>query len=130
MVALIDVESALTLFAEGIAGRYYHIKPTSEFSNRQFALADDQTAMAVDTVFVPDELDYPDAAAYRVLVMLQLGQKEFGTYRFDLTTAKQRLPRLAEFKAPDSRTRASDFALFFAHAPHPGLLKRLFSLCR
>lgn len=129
MVALIDVESALTLFAEGIAGRYYHIKPTSEFSNRQFTLADDQTAMAVDTVFVPDELDYPDAAGYRVLVMLQLGQKEFGTYRFDLTTAKQRLPRLAELVAPDLRIRASDFALFFAHAPHPGLLKRLFLAC-
>ncbi len=129
MVALIDVEAALTLFAEGIAGRYYHIKPSSEFSNRQFSLTDDQTAMAVDTVFVPDELDDPDAAAYRVLVMLQLGQKEFGTYRFDLATARQRLPRLAELAAPDTRIRASDFALFFAHAPHPGLLKRLFLAC-
>ena len=49
MVALIDVEAALTLFAEGIAGRYYHIKPTSEFASRQFSLDDDQTAMAVDT---------------------------------------------------------------------------------
>ncbi len=129
MVALIDVEAALTLFAEGIAGRYYHIKPTSEFASRQFALDDDQTAMAVDTVYVPDELDYPDAAAYRVLVMLQLGQKEFGTYRFNLARATERIPRLAELEAPNARIRASDFALFFAHAPHPGLLKRLFLAC-
>ena len=129
MVALIDVESALTLFAEGIAGEYYHIKPTSEFGSRQFTLEDDQTAMAVDTVYVPDELDYPDAAAYRVLVMLQLGQKEFGTYRFALATAIERIPALAELAAPDARIRASDFALFFAHAPHPGVLKRLFLAC-
>ena len=129
MVALIDVEAALTLFAEGIAGQYYHIKPTSEFGSRQFTLDDDQTAMAVDTVYVPDELDYPDAAVYRVLVMLQLGQKEFGTYRFALATAVERLPALAELQAPDARIRASDFTLFFAHAPHPGILKRLFLSC-
>jgi len=129
MVALVDVESALTLFAEGIAGRYFHIKPTSEFGARQFVLEDDQTAMAVDTVYVPDELDYPDPAAYRVLVMLQLGQKEFGTYRFDLSQARERIPALARLNGPDPRLRASDFTLFFAHAPHPGLLKRLFLAC-
>ncbi len=129
MVALIDVEAALTLFAEGIAGRYYHIKPSSEFASRQFTLDDGQTAMGVDTVYVPDELDYPDSAAYRVLVMLQLGQKEFGTYRFNLAGAAERIPRLAELAAPDARIRASDFTLFFAHAPHPGLLKRLFLVC-
>lgn len=129
MVALIDVESALTLFAEGIAGRYYHIKPTSEFGGRQFALEDEQTAMAVDTVYVPDELDYPDSAAYRVLVMLQLGQKEFGTYRFQIDVARERIADLATLPAPESQMRASDFALFFAHVPHPGLLKRLFLAC-
>lgn len=129
MVALIDVESDLTLFAEGIAGCYYHIKPTSEFGGRQFTLEDEQTAMAVDTVYVPDELDYPDSAAYRVLVMLQLGQKEFGTYRFALDTARERIADLATLPAPESQMRASDFALFFAHVPHPGLLKRLFQAC-
>lgn len=129
MVALIDVESALTLFAEGIAGRYYHIKPVSEFGGRQFELEDDQTTMAADTVYLPDELDYPDSAAYRVLVMLQLGQKEFGTYRFQIDQAHERIPDLANLPLPEPRMRASDFALFFAHAPHPGLLKRLFLAC-
>jgi len=126
MVTLIDVEAALTLFAEGIAGRYYHIKPASEFGGRQFDLQDEQTAMAVDTVYVPDELDYPDSAAYRVLVMLQLGQKEFGTYRFQMDVALTRIPALTGLSTPQSRMRASDFALFFAHVPHPSLLKRLF----
>ena len=126
MVALIDVEAALTLFAEGIAGSYFHIKPASEFGSRQFDLREEQTAMAADTVYVPDELDYPDSAGYRVLVMLQLGQKEFGTYRFQLATATTRIPALADLPTPAARMRASDFALFFAHAPHPGFLKRLF----
>ena len=52
MVALVDVEVALTLFAEGIAGRYYHIKPTSEFHSRHIDLPADQTAMASDTAMV------------------------------------------------------------------------------
>ncbi len=129
MVALVDVEAALTLFAEGIAGHYYHIKPVSEFGQRQFSLEDDQTAMAVDTVYVPDELDYPDPAAYRVLVMLQLGQKEFGTYRFDFEEARGRIPALSKLPTPDVRLRASDFTAFFSRVPHPGLLKRLFLAC-
>lgn len=129
MIALVDVETELTLFAEGIAGRYYHIKPTSELTSRSLDLDDGQTAMATDTVWVPDALDYPDAAGFRVLVMQQLGQREFGTYRFLMDTARQRIPLLAAFTPPDERLRESDFATFFRHVEVPGLLKRLFAIC-
>ena len=129
MTALIDVEAELTLFAEGIAGRYYHIKPTSEFNSRALALAPDQTAMAADTVYVPDELDYPDSAGYRVLVMLQLGHQEFGTFTFNMTTAVARLPLLATLQAPQARVRESDFSVFFRHVDEPAVLKVLFLAC-
>ena len=39
MIELAEVESRLALFAEGIAGRYYHIKPSSEFASRRLAIA-------------------------------------------------------------------------------------------
>lgn len=126
MVALVDVEAALTLFAEGIAGRYHHIKSTAEFASRRFELAEDQSAMAPDAVYLPEVLDYPDSAGYRVLVMLQLGQREFGTFRFNLATAADRLPVLGRLKEPEPRLRESDYARFFRHVSHPALLKRLF----
>ena len=34
-IALADVESSLALFAEGIAGRYLHIRSNQEFANIQ-----------------------------------------------------------------------------------------------
>ncbi|MGE0624577.1 MAG: nitric oxide reductase activation protein NorD [Pseudomonadales bacterium] len=126
MVALVDVESALTLFAEGIAGRYYHVKSTAEFSSRRFDLDTSSSAIAPDTLYVPEQIDYPDGAGYRVLVMLQLGQREFGTFRFDMATARRRLPTLEHLGVPEPRPRESDYALFFRHVPHPALLKRIF----
>ena len=65
MVALVDVEAELALFPEGIAGRYYHIKSTSEFSGRRIDLPPDEAAVALDTIYVPDTMDSRDPAAYR-----------------------------------------------------------------
>jgi len=129
MIALVDVESELTLFAEGIAGRYYHIKPTSEFSSRQIELPADRATMAIDTVYVPDEMSYTDSAAYRVLVMLQLGHREFGTFHFDIETATARIPDLARLDGPERRVRESDFSVFFRHVTLPAILQRLFYTC-
>ena len=44
MIALTDVEAELTLFAEGISGNYYHIKPVSEFSSRYLTLPEETAA--------------------------------------------------------------------------------------
>ncbi len=129
MVTLADVESTLTLFAEGIAGRYYHIKPSSEFNARDIQLAAGETTLATDTVYVPEALDHPDDAAYRVLVMLQLGQREFGTFRFRMAAARERVPALAGLPVVEPRLRESDYATFFRSVPHPALLKRLLAVC-
>ncbi|MGD8830618.1 MAG: hypothetical protein PVF57_08440 [Pseudomonadales bacterium] len=129
MVALIDVEAALTLFAEGIAGHYYHIKPTSEFASRYFETPTEHSVLAADTVYVPDELDYPDPAGYRVLVMLELGRKEFGTFHFDMATAARRIPALAALPAPTQRPRESDYTRFFRHVSHPAAFRQIFHAC-
>ncbi len=129
MIELADVESPLTLFAEGIAGRYYHIKATSEFSSRRFTLSPEVAALSRDTIFVPETLDYPDSAAYRVLVLQQLGQQEFGTFDFKVSVAKEVIPELARLAAPAATLRESDFEFFYRHVEHPRVLQRLFSSC-
>ncbi|MEE8078385.1 MAG: hypothetical protein V3T18_05255, partial [Pseudomonadales bacterium] len=129
MIELADVESPLTLFAEGIAGRYYHIKATSEFSSRRFTLSPEVAALSRDTIFVPETLDYPDSAAYRVLVLQQHGQQEFGTFDFKVSVAKEVIPELARLAAPAATLRESDFEFFYRHVEHPRVLQRLFSSC-
>ncbi len=129
MIELSDVESPLTLFAEGIAGRYYHIKATSEFSSRRLNLNPEVAALSRDTIFVPETLDYSDSAAYRVLVLQQLGQQEFGTFDFTVRAAKDVIPELARLEAPATTLRESDFEFFYRHVEHPRVLQRLFSSC-
>lgn len=129
MVELADVESLLTLFAEGIAGRYYHIKATDEFASRRIILNPELAALSRDTIYVPSRLDYPDSAAYRVMVLQQLGLQEFGTYRFNLDTARAAIPALAELPAPTPVLRESDFELFYHHVAQPNILKHLFNGC-
>lgn len=129
MIELADVESPLTLFAEGIAGRYYHIKATSEFSSRRLTLSPEAAALSRDTIFVPATLDYPDSAAYRVLVLQQLGQQEFGTFDFTVSVAKEIIPQFATLATPEAALRESDFEFFYRHVEHPRVLQRLFTCC-
>jgi hypothetical protein len=129
MIELAEVESRLALFAEGIAGRYYHIKPSSEFASRRLAIATDQAALTSDTLLLPETLDTENPAFYRVLALEQLGVVEFGTLRFTVAEARRRIATLALLAEPDLGVRVSDFELFYQHVEHPVVLSRLFALC-
>jgi nitric oxide reductase NorD protein len=129
VIELAAHETRLALFAEGIAGRYFHIKAASEFAGRAFALAADRSVLTSDTVFLPEHLDGPDDAAYRVLVLQQLGHREFGSFTFDFATALDRLPGLTDHDVPTLSGRASDFERFYHQFPAPALISRLLHLC-
>ncbi|MDZ7669557.1 MAG: VWA domain-containing protein [Gammaproteobacteria bacterium] len=129
MIDLAPLEQRLALFAEGIAGRYFHIKPGSEFAGRRIALAPDHSTLTADTLYLPEHLDAPDAGAYRVLTLQQLCHREFGTYRFTMATALTRLPELTDRQPPTLDIRASDFERFYHQFEHPALMSRLFWLC-
>ena len=129
MIQLAEVESRLALFAEGIAGRYYHIKPSSEFSSRRLILDTDRGALTSDTLLLPDSLDVENPAYYRVLALEQLGVSQFGTLQFKIAEARRRFPALTHIDDPNSGVRVSDFELFYRHVAHPGVLHRLFALC-
>lgn len=134
MIELATVESSLALFAEGIAGRFYHIKPSSEFASRRLTLDADQAALTTDTLLLPDSLAADNPAFYRVMALEQLAQREFGTLDFKLAHAFERIPDLAPPGAAATALRTtalrmSDFEMFYQTATHPPLLQRCFFAC-
>ena len=131
MATLAQSEETLSLFTEGIAGRYFHIKATEEFANPRRLLFDSgKAAQSKDAIYLPEEVDAPDQSCYRVLVMEQLGLRESGTFSFRIALALERIQELRErYQAPKTASvRAGDFQLLFATFDHSGLAAELFDL--
>ena len=131
MQLLADHEETLALFAEGIAGRYFHIRASDEFSgHKRFSLNADGTGMSSDTVYLPEQLDAPDRSGYRVLLMEQLGLRECGTFSFRMQQALTQLPVLAErYTEPKTVSpRVGDYHLLFGAFDQPALAAELFNL--
>ena len=134
MARLVDVDRVLALFAEGIAGRPYHIKSRSEYKGEDAA---DSTRSGLGggarhdarSIYLDDTIDdFPDdalnQAIYRLEILVQVGFREFGTYRFNIDVARQRVPGLPMAKAANDRE--SDFGLFFGSFTHPEVARALF----
>ncbi len=118
MVDLADVERPLALFAQGIAGRYCHLK-----------MGDEDVADR-SGVYLPASIDiFEDealnGAMYRLRVLVQLGFGEFGTFAFDIHRARDRIPALAARSLPPVH-RESDLTVFFNHFAAPPVARSLF----
>ena len=116
------------MFAEGIAGRRYHIKAATE--------RPDPTASDVDSdgrsLYLPETMDAAEdvalnAGVYRLLALEQLGFWEFGTYRFSMAEAGKRVPALAA-REVEAGPRETDLGIFFAGFERPGVARRLFRI--
>ena len=120
----------MALFVEGVAGRPYHIKSLAEHAGEE----DEPIGEASHdghSLYFPDAIAYfPNAALngamYRLLALDQLGFREFGTYRFDIEVARQRLPHLVQ--PAQEAGRQSDLGIFFASFAAPGVARRLFRI--
>ena len=55
-IALADVESSLALFAEGIAGRYLHIRSNQEFAANPKLTLEESVGQNSDTLFLPESV--------------------------------------------------------------------------
>jgi hypothetical protein len=131
VLALADIEDTLALFTEGIAGRYFHIKASDEFaSHRRLALGLEGTGQSTDTLYLPEQLDGPSLASYRVLVMEQIGLRECGTFSFRMSRALDQIPLLAEkYEKPKGLSpRTGDFQMLFGLFAQPGLAADIFNL--
>jgi len=127
VIALEQVEESLALFAEGLAGRYIHIKSSGEHAGeRRDPLRTEQSAEAI---YLPEELPNADRGAYLVLVLQQLGYRECGTFAFRYHAwcehAGRELPLQKPHVQPD---RDSDFTKLFATFANPAAARRLFLL--
>ena len=124
----------LALFAEGIAGRRVHIKSISEFAGDPGPYCWDGIGANHDgkAVYLPEQIEHfsdegLNGALYRLATLDELGFREFGTYRFDIETARRRVPWLAA--NPSAPTlRESDLTVFFRAFSRPGIAKALFKV--
>ncbi|MDE0692864.1 MAG: hypothetical protein OXI55_11585 [Gammaproteobacteria bacterium] len=127
---LADEQRSLALFAEGIAGRYHHIRSVEDLPDGQGGLAHQNASHDAGALYLPESIDWfqsrdLNAAAYRLTALYQLGFREFGTYRFDIGMARDRIAALG-LREPPAAHRESDIAIFFAHFEVPELARRLF----
>ncbi len=128
MARLVDIDRVLALFAEGIAGRPYHIKSKVEFKGEDPGFAGSARHDA-RSLYLPDEITYfaddnLNSAMYRLTVLDELGFREFGTYRFNIETARNRLADLFDAKAFSDRE--SDLSVFFNTFAFPDVARGLF----
>ena len=127
-IALADVESALALFAEGIAGRYLHIRSNHEFAANPKLALDETGGQNSDTLFLPESIATTHASTYRVLAMEQIGLRECDTLGFRMAVALERVPNLAKRYQPnpDAGPRIGDYRLLFSCFSQPALAEDLF----
>lgn len=125
----------LALFAEGIAGRPVHIKSLAEFTGDADLAYRDGIGANHDgkAVYLPEQIDhFPDeglnGALYRLATLDELGFREFGTYRFDIETARRRVPWLVANPSAAPGLRESDLAVFFHAFSRPSIAKALFKV--
>jgi len=130
MASLALSEDTLALFTEGIAGRYFHIKATDEFSNNRNLAYDAAAAQGMDALYLPEHVDAPDQSCYRVLIMEQLGLRECDTFSFRMRKALETIPQLqARYIEPKGASvRTGDFFLLFGSFDQPSLAAELFNL--
>ena len=125
----------LALFAEGIAGRPVHIKSLVEFTGDPDRAIRDGIGANHDgkAVYLPEEIDHfaddrLNKALYRLAALDELGFREFGTYRFDIETARRRVPWLAANPSAATGLRESDLAVFFHAFARPSIARAVFKV--
>jgi nitric oxide reductase activation protein len=129
-VNLIQAQRLLSLFAQGIAGRYFHLKPLAALPGEfrpEKPMSDELT------LFLPDAVEeFPEPRQnlgfYKVAVMHQLGFFEFESWAFDLAEARRRVPGLASCEAHTFQTNPGELEMFFDCFPERRLMRRIFGV--
>jgi hypothetical protein len=125
-VTLADIEARLALFAEGIAGRYLHVRSTAEFRSRRVAIDGDTALQTSDTLYLPETVATGTAEGFRVLALQQIAAREFGSWTLSMEVLRRRLEDL-DAVAPAARSpQRGDRALFFQHFAYPAVARDLF----
>lgn len=129
-VNLVEAQRLLSLFAQGISGRYFHLQPLTALSAEFRPAAPTSDGR---TLFLPGAVEEftdfrQNLGFYKVAVMHQLGFFEFETWAFDLAEARRRLPGLIPREAQSWRQEPGELEMFFACFPEWHLVRRLFGV--
>jgi hypothetical protein len=131
MAQLAACEDTLSLFTEGIAGRYFHIKATDEFANSRRLIFDSaRAAQSSDAIYLPEQVDAPDHSCYRVLVMEQIGLRECDTFSFRMERGLELIAELRDryLEPRGTSARTGDYQLLFGCFPQSGIAAELFNM--
>lgn len=133
-----ELQRLLSLFAQGLAGRYLHLKPAGRIDpgapvGPRALREASRVGLGADagSLVLPEEIaDFPCVAhnvgAYRVMILHQLGYLEGGSFTFSLARALARIPGLAAQNPGVADARSSQLAGFFALWPSQALMRVLF----
>jgi len=129
-VNLVEAQRLLSLFAQGISGRYFHLQPLAALKG-EFRPATPTSDGR--TLFLPEAVEEfaeprQNLGFYKVAVMHQLGFFEFETWAFDLAEARRRVPGLASREAEPRRAQPGELEMFFACFQEQRLVRRLFGV--
>ncbi len=131
-VYLSDEQRLLSLFAQGMGGRYFHLR-TADLMPGRFRVADlDVPTSDGNALYLPNDFNLFDVpvdnlGAYKVTILHQLGYFEFGTFLFNMAEARNRIPDLPS-EMGDHVPGEVPFETFFSLFRAPILAKRLFAI--
>ncbi|MCB2147001.1 MAG: hypothetical protein KQI81_11035 [Deltaproteobacteria bacterium] len=130
-VPLSAVRAGLERYLKARTGLDVAIRPLSSLAGKHRPNDPDMPLVRCDgrSVFLPDEMDWMDRKAdnvslFKLLVRLEAGAIEFGTYDLDVEKALDNASI-----APPSDTSESDLSRFLRGFEHPVLALDLFTLC-
>ena len=128
-VELVDAQRVLSLFTQGLAGRYLHLKPVDALTGdfRPEVPTTDGTSIYLPGAVARFEVRDHNVGVYRIAVLHQLGFYEQGTFGFTLARARERHPALPA-EARSGLLHPSELERFFALWPVPAQARRLFML--
>jgi nitric oxide reductase NorD protein len=130
---LYDHERALALFAQGVSGEYYHIKPAQSFSGTATGHQAGQPLHDRGVLYLPEEIDrfrnpVHNRTLYRLIALHQISFLEFGSYDFDIHEARVRSVALGALNLPEAGLPESDFETLYRLFPAPWLARQLFRM--
>lgn len=130
MTRLADIETTLAIFAEGIAGKRYQLQDDEALADPFGHNPIRRPLTSYYNLYLPKEFNFfssdeTNRRAYLLMVLHQLGHREFGTFDFDIRTVRRLFPLLGSDK-PLSSDQQSDLCQLYEQFDNPRVARDLF----
>lgn len=136
-VVFAHMEPVLQLYTQAILGKHFTLRTTADLPNGLQLAGRDLPTSDGTTIFVPAEIDdfaaaTTNFAAYKVVILHQIGFYECGTFQFEVAECGRQVPalqqRLVCSAMPGQGGATAAFEHFFAAFPQPDLARTLFTM--